>query len=89
MSGELADQFESPIISLIEGEPYAGIPTIEDSSVPLILIPKEPGVQPPMVGLGSYIAPQYLMSHENTYSLNLGELETPKTEPMKSELAAG
>lgn len=72
MSGELADRFESPIISLKEGEPYVGIPTIEDSSVPLILIPKEPGVQPPMVG-----------------SSNLGELETPKIEPMKSELAAG
>lgn len=47
MSGELADQFVSPITSLLDGEPYVGIPGILDSSVPLILIPRDPGVQPP------------------------------------------
>lgn len=67
MSGELADQFESPIISLIEGEPYAGIPTIEDSSVPLILIPKEPGVQPPMFEFRRVGDPQ-----NRTYEIRIG-----------------
>lgn len=65
MSGELADQFVSPITSLQDGEPYVGIPGILDSSVPLILIPRDPGVQPPEVCLALEIMPQWLMSHEH------------------------
>ncbi|KAI6001198.1 hypothetical protein EDD15DRAFT_2192863 [Pisolithus albus] len=59
MSGELADQFVSPITSLLDGEPYVGIPGILDSSVPLILIPRDPGVQPPeLMGGGRIPCPQ-------------------------------
>lgn len=47
MSGKLAEEFTSPITSLQDGEPYVGIPYIQGSSVPLILIPRNPGVQPP------------------------------------------